>query len=349
MSGVEGAPSVTVVVPAFQEAASIETCLAAVAAQDHPHDDIEVVVVDGESTDGTAEVARRALEGSAFARAVVLSNPGSTTPSNLNRGLAEARGRIVCRIDARSIVPTDYVRRCLDELDARPDVVVVGGAQVAQARGDGAVAVGIARALNNRWATGLSKYRRQGASGPSDTVYLGAFRTDQLRAVGGWDESLGTNQDFDLNRRMGRTGTVWFMGGVSVGYLPRSDLGALHRQYRRFGAAKVAYWRHSGDRPRPRQLAALAVGPAAAAGVAVLARLRPAQAATLASAALATAFVVEGRGCAGPAGSAPARAASLAATACVWSGWTLGSWSALITRPPIALAAPSGTASEEPR
>jgi hypothetical protein len=138
-------------------------------------------------------------------------------------------------------------------LEAREDVAVVGGAQVAVARGSEPRARGIARGLNNRFAMGGAAYRSGGRSGPTETVYLGAFRTADLRAVGGWDERFPTNQDFDLNRRMGRYGLVWFEGDLATGYVPRVDVGQLWRQYHRFGRWKVRYWRTTGDRPMRRQ------------------------------------------------------------------------------------------------
>lgn len=252
-------PLVTVVMPARNEARDIERALAAVVAQDYPHDRMQVLVVDGSSTDETATTAERALQGAGFGDARVLVNADGSTPSNLNRGLNEAKGEYLCRVDARSIIPTGYVRRCIDVL-ADDVLAVVGGRQVAVASEPGTVSAGIARALNNRWTMGLSRYRRGGTSGPSDTVYLGAFRTHQLRTVGGWDERLTTNQDFDLNVRMSTLGTVWFDASLRVEYVARRHLHALWTQYTRFGRGKVLYWNLTGTRPQPRQWLGL-IGP----------------------------------------------------------------------------------------
>ena len=72
-----------------------------------------------------------------------------------------------------------------------------------------------------------------------ETVTFGCWPADVLRAHGGWDERFVRNQDFELNRRMGRTGTVWFDAELEVQYVPRSDLRALFRQYRRFGGSPL--------------------------------------------------------------------------------------------------------------
>lgn len=270
-------PLVSVVIPARQEADDLPRCLDAVLRQTWPRSAMEVLVVDGGSTDDTAAVARSILATSDVARWEVVANASGTTPSNLNCGLAAARGAFVCRVDARSVLPEEYVRTCVAVLQGRPDVAVVGGGQRATPRpGSGPVARGIARALRNPYVTGFSRYRRGGPSGPSDTVYLGFFRTADLREVGGWDERFRSNQDFELNRRLGRTRLVWFESGLVVDYLPRATLRALAAQYRRFGRWKAAAWLE-GDVPiSPRQVGLLAAPPIAGVGALWLLWPRPA-------------------------------------------------------------------------
>ena len=317
-------PTVTVLVPAHNEERDIGRCLEAIAAQDYDPERIEVIVVDGASTDGTATRAKAAIARLGLRNGRVIFNPFGTTPSNLNIGLGRATGEILCRVDARSLIPPQYVSRCVSLLTSRDDVAVVGGTQRAVPQSDGSLGVGIARALNNRWGMGFSRYRRGAESGPSDTVYLGSFRIPQLRAVGGWDERLGTNQDFDLNRRMSKYGTVWFDADLRVGYVPRPDLAALFRQYRRFGQWKVRYWRLSGDRPQRRQVLLISMPPAALATLLLSAghpRLRGPVLATAAAAGVA----IEVLGSTGPSTtSLRAHATSLFALGAVGAGWLTG-------------------------
>ena len=264
-------PLVTVVIPALNEEADIAGCVDAVGLQDHGADRIQLVLVDSNSSDGTVAVALEAARRYDFAEVVVDHNPRRRTSVSLNVGLESAKGDYVARIDARSRVATDYISTCLRDMDD-PSVGVVGGAQVARPRSDGSVDAGIARALRNRWATGLSRYRRGTTSGPSDTVWMGFFRTDQLRALGGWSESVALNEDYDLNRRYREDGrVVWFDHTIRSGYLPRASLRLLARQYFYFGRVKGMWWAR-GDRPVPRQVALLALPIAGAAALGVLAR-----------------------------------------------------------------------------
>ena len=318
-------PLVTVIVPARNEVDDIGPCLEAIAAQDHPVNRLEVIVVDGCSTDGTADAARRALGRWGFGSTAVISNPGGTASSNLNVGLAKASGEIVCRVDARTRIEPHYVRTCVEILTGRPEVAVVGGAQVAVERDPRARSIGIARALNNRWSMGGSRYRRGGPSGEADTVYLGAFRRLDLLDEAGWDEALVSNQDFDLNRRMARRGIVWFEASLRSRYLPRDELRLLWRQYRRFGRAKVRYWRHAAVRPQPRQWALMVGPPAVMAAGGLLLLVVPARARTaLAGLAVVGAFGVEAGGAGGPPGGLAARGVGVVAMAVTAGGWWVG-------------------------
>lgn len=318
---------VTVIVPAREEAGDIEGCLDAIARQDYPVSHLEVIVVDADSNDRTADLARGVLSRCGFASSVVLSNPRGTAPSNLNAGLARASGQIVCRVDARTRIQRHYVRTCVELLTSRPELAVVGGAQVAIPRDRTAAAVGIARALNNRWSMGGSTYRRSATSGPSDTVYLGAFRRTELLEEGGWEEALVSNQDFDLNRRMSRRGTVWFESSLRSGYLPRHSIRLLWRQYLRFGRAKVTYWSQPGKRPETRQWVLL-VGPpvaiAAAAAVIAGAGRSPARLLGIFVAAVVGVGTLETQGADEPRGGIASHALAVIVMGVVSAGWWWG-------------------------
>lgn len=264
-------PAVTILIPALDEERDIRGCLDAVAAQTYPAELIDVVVIDGCSGDATVEAARAAAAELGLELEVV-SNPRRRTSTSLNVGLAEARGEVIVRLDARSRVQADYVECCVGVLTARPDVGVVGGRQVPVARSQSLTDQGIARALSNRYTTGFARYRRAPLAGPTDTVWMGVFRTDELRGLGGWDDEVALNEDWALNRHYRDAGRlVWFEPDLVSGYLPRADLASLARQHFYFGRVKGLWWVR-GTRPEARQMAMVAGPPAA--GLALLSLVR---------------------------------------------------------------------------
>ncbi len=314
---------VTVVVPARNEENSIEDALRAVLQQDHPQQLMEVVVVDGCSDDDTADRAKRILDGSQLRRWTVLSNPERRTPSNLNRGLLWAEGDLIVRVDARSIIPRDYVRR-LSQVMHDPNIAVAGGRQVAVARRSSLAARSIARALNNTHANGGSRYRNpKAASGPCDTAYLGVFRRDQLNEIGGWSDEFASNQDFEICRRMRSHGSIWYEADLPVRYEPRATYALLLAQYRRFGRWKAIYWGQTGDRPRPRQVVLLAGPGGLALAVAGLAIVRPRSLVAAATAGLVALLTIDEVG-ANSKASVAERLGSISAMTVIGAGWWSG-------------------------
>jgi succinoglycan biosynthesis protein ExoA len=265
-------PRITVLIPARNEEADIAGCIDVIGGQDYPLAAIQLIVVDAASDDGTRAEVERAASRHPFGEVLVLDNPARRTSVGLNIGLRQARGAFLARVDARSRVPSDYLRACVATMEQRPEVGVTGGAQVARARSPRLVDVGIAGALRNRWATGMSRYRRASTSGPSDTVWMGFFRTEELRDLGGWADAVALNEDYELNSRYRAAGrTVWFDASLRSDYLPRTSLGGLARQYFRFGRVKGTWWAR-GQRPARRQVALLAAPPAFAVVLVGLAR-----------------------------------------------------------------------------
>jgi GT2 family glycosyltransferase len=219
----------------------------------------------------------------AVRRVRLVRNPSGERSAGLNRAVREASAPYVVRVDARSVVPPNYVGKCVARLRAVPAVGVVGGVQRPSARDDSPRARGIARALRNPWVLGGAKYRRAGSAGSADTVYLGTFRRDELLTTP-FDEGLLANEDFDLCTRFRDAGRdVWIEAGLEVEYEARNSYRDLWRQYASFGASKVDYWRRRRKGPNARQVVALFGAGTAALALATQVR-RPLRAAALATA-----------------------------------------------------------------
>lgn len=262
---------VSVIVPARNEAATIEQCVRSILAQDGAGE-LEVIVVDGRSDDRTAELARNA-------GAVVIDNPERTTPTALNRGIAAARADVVLRFDAHSEMAPGYVAACLRALAEEPGAVNVGG--WCDVRGRGPWGRAVAAALQSPLGVGNPRlWRRPAASGRLDveTVPFGCFPTEAVRRVGGWRPDLIRNQDFELNHRLRAAGgRIVFDPDIRFVYLPRESLGALWRQYWEFGRWKAIVLSRAPSSLRPRQLAPLGLLVTVAASVLPGPQRRPAR------------------------------------------------------------------------
>ena len=144
------APAVSVVIPVKDDRAELESCLAALAVQTRRPD--EVIVVDNGSSDGSAEIARRA-----GAIVVHCATPG--IPAASAAGYDRASGEVILRLDADCRPDRSWVEACLAALAARPDVVACSGG---------------ARFVDGPWLL-----RR-----PLAAAYLGAYAAATIPALG---------------------------------------------------------------------------------------------------------------------------------------------------------------------
>ncbi|MGE5362430.1 MAG: glycosyltransferase family 2 protein [Bacteroidales bacterium] len=227
---------VSVVVPCRNEAASIGALLDAVERQDWPIED--TILVDDRSADNLVEAVDtwRVRHPGFDVRVVPCRSAG--IPAALNTGIVEARGNVIVRLDAHSAPAPDYVRlamRALFETDAG----VVGGVwRIAPGR-QNPVGRAIAVAAAHPMGAGDAAYRITHAGSDRrsvDTVPFGCFRKDLWKQLGGFNEHLLTNEDYEFNYRTRASGlTVLLDPRIQSTYWARPNLRALARQYFRYG------------------------------------------------------------------------------------------------------------------
>ena len=269
MSGAdgEGLPLVSVVVPARNCAEVLGDCLAAIGRQTYGGP-MDVTVALAPTNDGTeAVLARSTLD----VPLQIVENPRGSTPAALNIAVDASKGPVVARVDAQSRLPPDYIERAVATL-ARTGAANVGGVQRPVA--SGGMPGAIAAAMSSPFGSGPATFRRGWREGPADTVYLGVFDRAALASVGGFDETLERNQDYELNWRLRERGhIVWLDPHLVVDYVPRPDLSGLARQYFAYGSWKRAVLMRHPRSLRSRQLAPPAlVGGLAASAVALASR-----------------------------------------------------------------------------
>jgi succinoglycan biosynthesis protein ExoA len=311
-------PTVTVVVPARNEEAFIGSCLDSILAQDYG--DLEVLVIDGDSTDGTTTIVEAYAERDPRVR--LLRNGRRLIPISLNLALAEARGTWLIRVDAHATVPPDYVGRAVAHLETGRWGGVGG-----RKDGIGRVPAGraVAAAMASRFGVGGSTYHHGTTPRPVDHVPFGAYPVELARRLGGWDEELAVNQDFEFDCRVRQAGNeLLFDPELAIEWHCRQSVGALFQQYRRYGRGKVAVAAKHPGSVRPRHLAAPALVASLALAL-VAGRRRPAALAAVVvpySGAVAAATVATARTIDDP----EARRWVAPAFVAMHVGWGVGFW-----------------------
>jgi succinoglycan biosynthesis protein ExoA len=230
---VESSELVTVVIPARNEEGFLGACLDSVRGQDYRN--LQIVVVDGASTDKTADVVRARMADDD--RIELLTNPHQTIPRSLNQAVAAARGRWLVRVDAHSTVPADYVSIAVERL-REGGWGGVGGRKDGVGRTSAGRAIAVA--MGSRFGVGNSTYHYGTEPQEVDHLPFGAYPVELIRRHGGWDESLVANEDFEFDYRLLQAGEkLLFEPRMVIHWHCRQSLQDLYRQYRRYGQGKV--------------------------------------------------------------------------------------------------------------
>lgn len=191
------APRLSVLMPVRNGGDYVDAAIASMRRQ--TYGDLEIVVVDDRSTDGTpALLARHAAEDG---RIRVLPATGAGIVDALNQALAAARGDLVARMDADDVCEPDRLARQVAEMDSRPDLVLLGtGAVVIDARGR----VGAVVAVETDPARLVARLRVENPFLHPTVV----MRRQAVEAAGGYRRQFALAEDYDLWTRLARQGVV---------------------------------------------------------------------------------------------------------------------------------------------
>jgi glycosyltransferase involved in cell wall biosynthesis len=250
---VSGTKFISVIMPCRDEEKFIAQALESILANDYPKDRLEVLVVDGMSTDGTRQIIAEFTRDHQFIR--LLDNPKRVAPAALNLGLAQARGDIIMRVDAHSVYPPHYLSD-LVAWQEKTGADNVGGMLRILPGSDTAMAGAIALAMAHPFGAG-NAYYRIGAKAPRwvDTVPFGCYPREVFARIGTFDEELVRNQDEEFNLRLRKNGgKTLLVPEIVVDYSARESLTKLQRMYYQYGYFKPLVARKLGFVLEPRQI-----------------------------------------------------------------------------------------------
>jgi len=209
-------PSVTVIIPAHNEAEFIERCIASVRATGWPSERLDILVVDNNSTDNTAALADRA-------GARVVQQSTGRIGAIRNAGLKAARGDLVAYVDGDCTVAATWLRDAVELFRSNNRIGAVGGPCLSPVEGT--------------WVEkALAAYRvPRRAANETASLATSSFIAPRalLQEAGYFDETLSSGEDDDMSQRIRRKGLVLISAPecyvVHYGY-PRTWWALLRKQ-----------------------------------------------------------------------------------------------------------------------
>lgn len=218
--------SISVLIPCLNEERFIGGILENIAGQTYPAELIEVLVIDGGSSDQTRAIV--AQWESRDKRFKLLDNPDRYVPHALNRGIRAASGELIVIMGAHAAYPPDYLSKLEEGLQST-GALNVGGVCLTAPRSEAPKARAIAALLRHPLGVGNSLFRI-GVDRPTevDTVPFGCYPRGVFGTYGLFDERLLRNQDIEFNKRIYNSGgKILLLPDVQCTYFARDTFRAL--------------------------------------------------------------------------------------------------------------------------
>lgn len=221
---------VSFIVVARDAAATIGTLLECLKRQSYPHERVEVLLVDGLSSDETKSIMQRFREEERdFKRVVVLDNPGRTLPCGWNVALDAAQGEAILRVDAHATIPESFIELNVRDIQGGEDIC--GGTVLSVPGENSAWGVVLNEAENSMFGGGFAAFRRAKTARYVSTAAFAMYRRAVFDRVGRYNETLTRTEDNEMHYRMRKAGYRFYYDPEIVSRrVTRSDLGKLLKQ-----------------------------------------------------------------------------------------------------------------------
>ncbi len=216
----------SVICPIYNEEKYIAKCIESILVQDYPKDDLEVLFLDGMSSDRTREIVGEFATRYPYIR--LLDNPERIVPYAMNCGIEACKGDVVIRLDAHATYANNYFLELVGSLK-RLGADNVGCVCKTDVLNKTPKTLAIREVLSNKFGVGNSTFRTGiDKEQEVDTVPFGCWRRDVFDKYGLYDTRLVRNQDIELNKRIIRSGgKIFIVPGTYCTYLARETFGKL--------------------------------------------------------------------------------------------------------------------------
>jgi len=211
---------ISIIITAFNEGDSLDRILNDISMQDYSEDALEVLLLEA----GSYSIDRVKKNLSKKSNLLRYWNiKGLSRTHSLNKLVNESKGDLIVRLDARTHILPDYLKK-IAALSQKTKATNVGGVKIPIGKSSNQNI--ISKLMSHRLCFGGGKFRNQQFSGPAETVYLGAFFKKTMPPTP-WFEEIHTkiSEDSDLNYRIRKYGGQVFVDSdIQVYYYPHETL-----------------------------------------------------------------------------------------------------------------------------
>lgn len=226
---------ISVVIPCRNEEKYIEGCVKSLLNNGFDPSRLEILVVDGMSTDGTVDRLKELMQ--EFTQVKLVVNKEKVTPHALNLGINNAIGDYILIASAHSSFSPGYISTLMNKIHTLDNAVAVGGVMETKVKNETRTSVAIREVLSNRFGVGNAMFRVGAKEDMKvDTVPFGLYKASLLKESGGYDERLIRNHDIELSKRLLKSGGfIYLIPSAVCTYYARETYGMMVKNNYRNG------------------------------------------------------------------------------------------------------------------
>jgi len=225
----------SIVIPCLNEEKYIGNCIDSILNQSYDTSLIEIIVVDGGSTDKTPEILSDYLK--KISGLKIFHNSEKVTPRALNIGIKNATGEVVVILGAHTRIDPEFISLNNKFLTER-NIKVSGGTQINEKKTFRQKLIGIVMGLP--FGISSASYRWSKKEQFVDTVVYAAYKKEIFEEIGYFEEKFSISEDAEINWRIRQKGyKIFYSPQIKTYYYPRTQIIGFLKQLFRYGILRV--------------------------------------------------------------------------------------------------------------
>ncbi len=240
-------PFISVIIPTLNESEYITQTLQQLHDQTYPKHRMEIIVVDGGSTDETQDIVTEWINTS-FLNIKILTNSKRISSSARNIGISAARGEYVLFVDAHVFIPSNQLLENMGRAACANHALVLGRPQPLNPPKLTSFQAVVASVRGSKLGHSIKSFIYSDIEGWVNPVSIGVmYHISLFDTVGCFDESFDAAEDVDFNFRLACEGyKAYISPDFTVLYYPRKNIVGLAKQLFRYGVGRARFtWKHS--------------------------------------------------------------------------------------------------------
>ncbi|MDD5571498.1 MAG: glycosyltransferase family 2 protein [Bacteroidales bacterium] len=195
---------VTIVIPFRDEEKFIAKCIDSVLENDYPRESMEIILVDGLSTDNSVNIINDYIKKHSFIK--VIENKNKIFPCAVNIGYKASKGDYLIILGAHAVYEKDYISKCI-ETSLQYSADNAGGVLTTVGLNEDFIGKSISYVLSSSFGVGNSTFRTGCDTVKEvDTVFGGCYKRSVFEKIGLFNEDLVSSSDMDFNVRLRKNG-----------------------------------------------------------------------------------------------------------------------------------------------